>query len=92
MFSLGSRAAFPPWAPELLGLPGLRGEYFYLSLVGQGGLIFFVQKYSVLSVPCRNFHILVYCAKILVRYRYMLGKPKRKKSAVQMEFCKIAFF
>ena len=72
MFSLSSRAAFPPWASELLGLPVLRGEYFYLSLVGQGGLIFFVQKYSVLSVPCRHFHILVYCAKILVRYRYML--------------------
>ena len=34
---------------------------------------------------------MVYCAKILVRYRYMLGKPQRKKSAVQMEFCQIAF-
>ena len=37
----GFRAACPPWAPELLGLPGLRGEYFYLSRVGQCGLIFF---------------------------------------------------
>ena len=34
---------------------------------------------------------MVYCATILVRYRYMLGKPQRKKSAVQMEFCQIAF-
>ena len=64
MFSLGSRAAFPPWASELLGLPVLRGEYFYLSLVGQGGLIFFraeifnfecsVQKFSYFGVLCKN--------------------------------------
>ena len=35
-------------------------------------LIFFVQKYSIWSVSSRNIHILVYCAKILVRYCYML--------------------
>ena len=62
MFSLGSRGAFPPWAPELLGLPGLRGEYFYLSRVGQRGLFFFrveifnfecfVQKYSYFGELC----------------------------------------
>ena len=88
MFSLGSRAAFPPWASELLGLPVLRGEYFYLSLVGQGGLIFFVLKYSILSVPCRNFHILVYCAKILVRYRYML----HENEANQLITCRFSKF
>ena len=35
-------------------------------------IVFFVQKYSIWSVSCRNIHIMVYCAKILVRYRYML--------------------
>ena len=33
---------------------------------------FLVLKYSIWSVSCRNIHIMVYCAKILVRYRYML--------------------
>ena len=33
---------------------------------------FFVQKYSIWSVSCRNIHIMVYCAKLLVRYLYML--------------------
>ena len=49
-----------------------RGEYFYSVGVPSLQVIFFVQKYSIWSVSCRNIHIMVYCAKILVRYYYML--------------------
>ena len=44
---------------------GGRGEYFYLRRAGRHGLIllFFVQKYSIWSVSCRNIHIMVHCAK-----------------------------
>ena len=31
-----------------------------------------MQKYSIWNVSCRNIHIMVYWAKILVMYRYML--------------------
>ena len=44
----------------------IRGKYFYFSRVGQHGLIFFLQKYSYI------IYVMVYCAKILVRYCYML--------------------
>ena len=47
----------------------------YLSRVAwrHSGLFFFlVRKYSIWSVSCRNIYIMVYCAKILVRYRYVL--------------------
>ena len=47
----------------LLFPSGATRDYFFF---------FFVQKYSIWSVLCRNIHIMVYCEKILVRYRYML--------------------
>ena len=39
---------------------------------------FLVRKYSFWSLSCRNIYTMVYCAKILVRYRYVLGKPPKQ--------------
>ena len=45
---------------------------FSWSLETPSDFFFFVQKYSIWTVLCRNIHIMVYCEKILVRYCYML--------------------
>ena len=47
-----------------------------------------MQKYSIWSVSCRNIHIMVYCAKILVRYRYML----HENEANQLITCRFSKF
>ena len=44
-----------PASAGIFGFGWHRGEYF-----------FSVQKYSIRSVSCRNIHIMVYCAKVLV--------------------------
>ena len=60
-----------PYFTKKLG-PYCRGEYFYSFGVPRLQMIcFFVQKYSIWSVSCKNIHIMVYCAKILVKYCYM---------------------
>ena len=58
----------------------------------------FVQKYSIWGVSCRNIHIMVYCAEILVRCRYMLHENEANQwitcrfSEFLIELCKKKHF
>ena len=61
---------------------------FSWSLETPTDFFFFVQKYSIWSVLCRNIHIMAYCAKILVRYRYML----HENEANQLITCRFSKF